>query len=108
MNENEKEFQALIVKLAEELGLRVFWIPQAARSGIGRTAKTARGWPDLTIGSPRTGRVLHRECKTEYGETSAEQDMWIWMLWKDGRDVAIWRPEDWESGRIRAELETIA
>ena len=102
----EKEFQAKVIKLAEQLGLWVFWIPRSARTGIGRSAKTARGWPDLTIGSLRTGRMLYRECKSEYGDTSAEQDAWLWMLHQNG-DAGIWQPSDWESGKIRAELEAL-
>jgi hypothetical protein len=105
---SELELQVAIVELAEErLGLWVFRVPSSARTGIGRVAKTARGWPDLTIGSRRTGRMLFRECKSEYGETSAEQQEWLSMLHRNGCDQGIWRPEDWESGRIRAELEAL-
>jgi hypothetical protein len=51
--------------------------------------------------------MLFRECKSEYGEASAEQYEWLSMLHRNGCDQGIWRPEDWESGRIRAELETL-
>jgi hypothetical protein len=66
------------------------------------------GFPDLFI----TGRhgIIVAELKSADGDTSAEQDLWIWNLgaagWGDM--VHIWRPEHLESGWIRSCLEAIA
>lgn len=102
----ELEFQRQVVAAAEQLGLRVFWIPSMARTNIGRVARTARGWPDLVIAGERG--VLFRELKTEDGSTAAEQDMWLWLLHHAGLDAAVWRPADWHAGLIRRQLEAIA
>lgn len=102
----ENELQAAVLAQCARLRLRVFWIPRPARSGIGRTAKTARGWPDLVIAG--NGGVIFRECKSADEETSSEQDAWGWLLNNGGCDWAIWRPADWESGRIQAELAALA
>jgi hypothetical protein len=102
----EHGLQDAVLAECTRLGLRVFWIPRPARSGIGRAAKTARGWPDLVIAGCRG--VIFRECKSRGGETSADQDDWGWYLQNGGCDWAIWRPADWESGKIQAELEAIA
>jgi hypothetical protein len=103
---SEREFQADVVGLAEGLGLRVFWVPSMARTNIGRVAATARGWPDLVIAG-RQG-VLLRELKYGTGTTSAEQDMWLWLLHHAGLDAAVWREPDWASGRIESQLRAIA
>lgn len=104
--QTESQFRAQVVKLAEQLGLRVYWIPSMARSNIGRVAKTARGWPDLTLAGPNG--VLFRELKAQDGETSAEQDDWLWLLRHGGLNADVWRRSDWQSGRIRTELQEIA
>src|SRR5260370_35736931 len=103
---DERDFQQVIVALAEKLGLSVFWIPSMARTNIGKVAKTAKGWLDLSIGGP--GGMLFREIKSRDGEIRAEQQLWLWLHAKAGHNAGIWRPDDWESGRIRAELEAIA
>lgn len=102
----ESELRSAILAECERLGLWVFWIPQAARTGIGRTAKTARGWPDLVIAGSHG--VIFRELKSYYGQTSYEQDYWVWYLHNGGCDTGIWRPAEWESGRIRDELQALA
>jgi hypothetical protein len=102
----EDQLQDAVLAECKRLGLRVFWIPRPARSGIGRAAPTARGWPDLVIAGQRG--VIFRECKSACGELSADQGEWGWYLQNGGCNWAIWYPDDWENGKIRAELETIA
>lgn len=64
--------------------------------------KSAPGYPDWHI----VGRdaSVFRECKTETGRTTKEQDEWIDRLRAAGHDVDVWRPRDWLSGRIQKEL----
>lgn len=81
-----------------------------------RPAQTTNGWrtpvsgdgkgfPDLVlVGS----RVLWRELKSDRGRLDADQLRWRDVLLAAGADWDVWRPADWVSGRIRAELEAIA
>lgn len=103
----EKQLQAAVLAECGRRQLRVFGVGRSDRAQIARLARTGRGWPDLTAGSLRTGRILFRELKTEAGDTRAEQDAWLWILHKSGADAGVWRPGDWESGRIQAELEAL-
>jgi site-specific recombinase XerD len=77
-----------------------------SRTGIGRVAKTAGGWPDLVIAGSRG--VLFRELKTEEGYASAEQARWLWLLHRAGLSGGIWRPTHLHSGVIARELAAIA
>lgn len=67
---------------------------------------SAAGFPDLVIAGPRG--VIFRELKSADGETTAEQDLWMWTLCKSGADCQVWRPADWYSGAVRARLEQLA
>jgi hypothetical protein len=98
----EQDLRVAIRAECERLGLRIYEVPRPAAGGV---RGTGRGWPDLTIGGK--GGVLFRECKNQYNDTRPEQDMWGWYLRKAGCDWAVWRPADWDSGRVRAELEAI-
>lgn len=103
----EKQLQEHVLAECARRKLHVYAVGRSDRAQISRLARTGRGWPDLTIGSIRTGRMLYRELKTANGDTRAEQDTWLWMLRTSGADAGVWRPEDWESGRIRAELTAL-
>jgi hypothetical protein len=94
----EAQLMEAIRDLSRLFGLRVFHCYDARR-GWGR------GYPDLTIAG--NGGVIFRECKTERGKTSAEQDDWAVVLQAAGQDWAIWRPSDLTSGRIQRELEKV-
>jgi hypothetical protein len=82
-----------------------------------RPARTAAGWrtavagdgkgfPDLVIVG--LDQVVYRELKTDRGRPAAEQDVWVAALAAAGADIAIWRPRDWHSGRITADLFALA
>lgn len=69
------------------------------------------GMTDLTIIG--LGGIAFRELKSQHGETSASQDLWLWVLSRSPaqgeiEQWGIWRPAHYEGGLIRAELETIA
>jgi VRR-NUC domain len=68
-------------------------------------AADGKGWPDLVIAGP--GGMLYREVKGEEDALTPEQEMWLAALRVAGADVAVWRPGDWESGRIRRELQVL-
>ncbi|NIL62728.1 hypothetical protein [Salinispora arenicola] len=81
--------------------------PGLTQSGNWRTAVSGdgKGWLDLTIVGP--AGVLFRELKSATGSTTPEQRQWIGWLTEAGQDAAVWRPRDWYSGRIAAELAAI-
>jgi len=64
------------------------------------------GYPDWHIVG--RGRSIFRECKTEMGRTTKDQDEWIARLRDAGHDVDVWRPRDWFNGRIQQELIALA
>lgn len=71
------------------------------------------GFPDLIITGARG--TIAAELKSDDGEPTAEQQFWSWMIYQSrptfGPPVMIaplWQPADLKSGRIRAELESIA
>jgi hypothetical protein len=81
-----------------------------------RPTKTERGWrtavqgagkgfPDLVLVTP--GGVLWREVKSDIGVLDPDQKRWRDVLLAAGEDWAIWRPSDWSSGRIEAELRAM-
>lgn len=95
---SETRLTEAIRELSRLLGLRIFHCYDARRSW-------GPGYPDLTIVGPRG--VIFRECKTENGKTSTDQDGWAVALQEAGQDWAIWRPSDLASGRIKRELERL-
>lgn len=102
---HERTLVSLIRKRCAELGLHhlaltTYRIPGANTAGPG-----PKGYPDFTIAGP--GGVLFRECKAA-SRRSLAQIAWGSALAAGGADYAIWRPEDWESGRIEAELRHVA
>lgn len=71
-----------------------------------RRCEGFRGLPDLIIAGP--GGLAFAELKDEDGETSADQDRWLYALHLAGVPWFVWRPENWDSGVIRARLKTLA
>lgn len=94
----EAAFQRSVLDLIHLYGLWCYHTYDSRRS--------QPGWPDLVIVGPQ-GMIL-RELKTDSGKTTSEQDRVLSMLIDAGQDAGIWRPSDMRTGRIRAELATIA
>lgn len=66
---------------------------------------TTAGVPDdLLIGT----RSIWRELKTQKGKLSRAQHEFAEDLIAAGDDFAVWRPEDWLSGRVLTELAMIS
>lgn len=89
---SEKEFQAAVVALAKQNGWIVHHHFDSRRS--------EPGWPDLVL--IRDGKLLIRELKTEIGEESPEQIVWLAALRSCGVDAETWRPS--QLGTIVKEL----
>jgi hypothetical protein len=65
------------------------------------------GLPDVILAGERG--VLWAEVKTGSGTTTAEQDLWGWTLNRGAGNGlwAVWRPADWDSGRIRRAISAL-
>lgn len=66
------------------------------------------GWLDRTIIGLHDTGAIYRELKTEKGKLTNGQATMIMKLWDAGLDADVWRPTDWLSGRIEAELRVLA
>lgn len=94
------ELQAAVIALCKELGL--LW----HCCGDPRRCLGPRGFPDLFIAGP--GGVIIAELKTEYDDTTAEQDLWGWTLTRALPAAwTVWRQEQLADGTIRTELEEL-
>jgi hypothetical protein len=83
----ESELRAIVVKMAHELGWRVFSLPIAKTR---RPVKDATGYPDLTLARDR--RVLWIELKQQDASLRTEQFGWMRALPQD-RMIVV-RPSD--------------
>jgi len=95
---SEAELEEQIRDACNKLGIIRFHV----RVSIGTTP----GLPDDILIGP--GGVLWRECKNQKNKPTPEQAKTGEMLTAIGQDFAIWRPEDWFSGRIKRELLAIS
>lgn len=64
------------------------------------------GMPDLLIGGP--GGVIFRECKGPAEELRGNQLAWRRALIAGGADYAVWRPADWDTGRVKTQIMATA
>ena len=71
-----------------------------------RRCEGPRGLPDLVIAGP--GGILFAELKDSDGDTSADQDRWLYMLHRAEVPYAVWRPGDFDAGTVRAVLKALA
>jgi hypothetical protein len=107
----ETAFTREVLALAASMGVMAHWC------GDSRKCQGPKGFPDLFIAGPRG--ILIAELKMPDGETSAEQDLWAWMLTREhecaecreydtSAPYRLWRPDDLASGTIEAEFRRIA
>ena len=96
----EAELLAEVTAAADERGL--LW----HHCDDSRRCSGPRGFLDLVLVGP-DGKVMLAELKGEDGETSANQDAWIWRLHEGGTAYAVWHPSDWRSGMIQAALDRL-
>ena len=96
----EAELLAEVTKRCDQLGLRYHHCRDS------RHCEGDPGFPDLVIFGCR--KLLFRELKSEDGRSSRAQLSFLDVLRMNRLNIGIWRPEDWDSGRITRELEEIA
>lgn len=95
---SEDDLMRRVQRLCRDLGLLAYHTHDSRGS--------APGYPDWHIVG--RARSIFRECKTETGRTTTEQDEWIERLRAVGHDVGVWRPADLFSGSIQRELIALA
>lgn len=96
---SEDELEREVRRLAKRYGVHAVHLPDS-RTGIG-----VAGMPDwILIG---TG-VIWRELKSRSGVLEKEQVAWKYRLKAARADWDIWRPLDYDTGRIAQELQAIA
>lgn len=96
----EAELLAEVTGLCYYLGL-----PWFHRTDLPNSSRGKPGFPDLVIVGTK---VLFAELKSEGGDTSADQDLWLWHLDRAAALLVIWRPSDLEAGRIEDLLSRIS
>lgn len=84
--QTEKQFMAMVIRLARLCGWSVYHVHDSRRS--------AHGWPDLVLCRPP--RLLFVELKTDVGETTTEQEQWLGRLQECDQVARVWRPRDWK------------
>ena len=91
----EAEFEQELIREMRSAGHGVWKLNPAAMPG--------GGVPDLLI-ITKDGNVLFRELKTDGGKLKSHQAAFLLNLRKHDYFVGLWRPADWESGKIEKEI----
>ena len=91
---SEKDLAAQVVDTAKTLNL--------LRYHTYRSTRSPSGFPDEVIVGP--GGCLFRELKREGEKPTVAQQKWLAGLSAAGEDADVWRPSDWYTGRILAEM----
>lgn len=96
-NMTERELEANIARLCKTLRVAYYHTHTAIHS--------PEGFPDDVVCGTR---VLFRENKRTGKDPTEKQQGWLDRLAAAGQDVGVWRPEDWLSGRIEAEIRAVS
>ena len=92
----ETQLQSSIIELATLLG----WLSYHTHD----SRHSAKGFPDLCLAHPRTGRLIFAELKSSKGKLTDEQIAWRDALSQGPAEHYVWRPSDWESEEILLRL----
>ena len=96
----EDALKRAVIECAELFGWRVFSIRRSDRALV--QGKTGKGFPDVL--AVRREVLLAAELKSTRGRLTLEQLAWREALRASGVRTFLWRPSDWTSGAIEAEL----
>jgi hypothetical protein len=96
----ERELQDAIIDMAKLLGWRVMHQRPGRTVDGWRTAIQGHaGFPDLVLLRPP--RLIFAELKSKRGNPDFQQATWLNGLETvAGVETFLWRPIDWEAGRI--------
>lgn len=96
---SEADLLAAVIAFAERKGLKWFHSYDPVRD-------RQKGFPDLVLVGAKG--VIWRELKGEQTLVTPDQKEWGKQLQRAGQDWAVWRPEDWYSGRVEREVLAVA
>lgn len=94
----EETLQASVLELAKAFGIRAYHTHDSRRSPA--------GFPDLVLAGRRG--VIFAELKSAGGAMRPEQVAWKYQLLASGQRWRLWRPADWTTKVIEADLREIA
>lgn len=107
----EKEFTDQLIGpdgIATMLGWQAaHFRPAQNRHGVWQTpvsGELGKGWPDWFLANPGQRRSMLRELKIDGKALDPDQERVIGILQAAGVDADVWRPADFDSGRILSEL----
>jgi hypothetical protein len=104
---SEDQLLGQVLECAAWLGLLVHHCrPARTAKGWRTPIQGTRGFPDLVIAGP--GGVIYPETKDATRGLDEDQRQWRDVLVASGQRWRLWRPQQWLSGEIRAELEALA
>lgn len=108
MRMSEDELLRNVLELCSYLGITTAHFRPARTEHGWRTAVQGdgKGFPDLVLVGGR--RLAFRELKSARGQLDADQRRWRDYLLDAGQDWALWRPAEWSSGAIPAELKALS
>ena len=87
----ESEFQGRVIALAYAAGWSIYHTYDSRRS--------VAGFPDLLMLHPTHGQLVAK-LKSQTGELTPQQSIWLLAFMQAGQQAAIWRPADLASGLI--------
>ncbi len=106
---SEDQLLSSVLSMARAFGvMTAHFRPAQSKSGRWMTAVQGdgKGFPDVVFVGPNG--VLFRELKAAGKYPQPEQKRWLGRLEEANADAAVWRPADWRSGRVEAELRAIS
>lgn len=95
----EDDLLARVLELAAKLRILAYHPYDSRRS-------TSPGFPDLVLAG-RHG-VIFAELKSGGGHMEPDQQTWRYQLLASGQPWKLYRPGDWTTGVIEADLKEIA
>jgi len=92
----ERQFMAMVIRLARLLGWMSFHARPALTAKGWRTAVEGdgKGFPDLVL--LRGRKMIVAELKVGKSPVMPEQDAWLEAFAAAGARACVWRPEQWD------------
>ncbi len=99
----ERDLMAAFMDAARLLGWRPMHISDSRRM-VNRAGRMelvgdseCKGWPDVFLAHPATGRLMAVEVKKELAKVTPEQEDWLGVLGACGVETLVLRPSGWDA-----------
>lgn len=110
----ERDLMDQFIDAARLLGWKAMHISDSRRV-VNRGGRTqvvgdseCKGWPDVFLAHPSTGRLLAVEVKRELGKVTPDQDEWLRALTACGVETMVLRPSGWDAAVARLRRQRVA